>query len=83
MLPWQQQFFACNVYRTEMSSFKFEVNWTLNGVDMTTQTHKHGSYEGTGQEVPPVQIPHMDPYKMCIDHIYSINVQFTSNLISV
>ena len=27
-----------NVYHTEMSPFKFEVNWTLNGVDMTSQT---------------------------------------------
>ena len=43
-----------------MSSFKFEVNWTLNGVDMTSQTYTHFINA-------PVQIPHMGPYKMCIN----------------
>ena len=46
-----------------MSSFKIEVNWTLNGVDMTSQTYtdfKYAhNYEGFGLGAPPVQIPHI------------------------
>ena len=61
-LPWQQQFLACNVYQ---SSSKFEVNWTLNRVDTTSQTYT-GPYEGFALEAPPDQMPHMSQYKMCI-----------------
>ena len=68
-----------------MSSFKFEINWTLNGVDMTSNlyTFYMGPYEGFGLEAPPVQIPHMGPYKMrivCGVISNPFNVQFASNL---
>ena len=43
------------------------------------------SYEGFGLEAPPVQIPHMGPYKIKYIIVCEVistlfNVQFTSNL---
>ena len=57
-----------------MSYFKFEVNWTINGVDMTSQTYTHFIYAHMRDLVPPI---HMGPYKMC-DTVYRCaQIKFT------
>ena len=69
-----------------MSSFKFEVIWTLNGVDYdltNLYTFYMCLYEGFGLEAPPVQIPHMGPYKMCIRTFVRYLFHLMSNLLQI
>ena len=54
---------------------KIILNWTLNGVDMTSQTYTYSiwAHMSTGG-TPPYQVPHMGPYKIIILRQYLLHL---------